>query len=66
MFKKIIIGVALLINTIIWAQNDTSSPYSLYGLGVENKTSFGGLTAMGNTGVAQITPFQINNLNPAK
>lgn len=65
MLKKIIVGVALLINIIIWAQNDTSSPYSLYGLGVENKTSFGGLTAMGNTGVAQITPFQINNLNPA-
>jgi len=65
MFKKIILGVFLLISTILCAQNDTSSPYSLYGLGVENKTSFGGFTAMGNTGVAQITPFQINNFNPA-
>jgi len=65
MFKKFIIGVSLLISTILWAQNDTSSPYSLYGLGVENKTSFGGFTSMGNTGVAQKTPFQINNFNPA-
>ena len=65
MFKKIIIGIPFLISAILWAQNDTSSPYSLYGLGVENKTSFGGFTAMGNTGVAQKTPFQINNFNPA-
>lgn len=64
-FKKNILSVFLLIHTILWAQNDTSSPYSLYGLGIENKTSFGGFTAMGNTGVAQITPFQINNFNPA-
>ncbi|MFK5959005.1 MAG: hypothetical protein QM495_09080 [Lutibacter sp.] len=65
MLKKLIIGVLLLISTILWAQNDTSSPYSLYGIGVENKTSFGGFTALGNTGLAQKTTLQINNFNPA-
>jgi len=65
MLKKFILYAPFLIGSILWAQNDTSSPYSLYGLGIENKTSFGGFTAMGNTGVAQITSFQINNFNPA-
>ncbi len=65
MLKKLIIGILLLISTILWAQNDTSSPYSLYGIGVENKTSFGGFTALGNTGLAQKTTLQINNFNPA-
>ena len=65
MLKKFIIGVPLLISTILWAQNDTSSPYSLYGIGVENKTSFGGFAALGNTGLAQKTTLQINNFNPA-
>ena len=65
MFNKYIIGIAFLISSVLWAQNDTSSPYSLFGLGVENKTSFGGFTAMGNTGVAQKTALQINNFNPA-
>ena len=65
MLKKFIIGVPLLISAILWAQNDTSSPYSLYGIGVENKTSFGGFAALGNTGLAQKTTLQINNFNPA-
>jgi len=65
MFRKNIIGITLLISSVLWAQNDTSSPYSLYGLGVENKTSFGGFTAMGNSGLAQTTKLQINNFNPA-
>ncbi|WP_457616501.1 hypothetical protein [Lutibacter sp.] len=65
MFKKFILSIPFLVSAVLLGQNDTSSPYSLYGLGVENKTSFGGFTAMGNSGVGQIEAYQINNLNPA-
>ena len=47
------------------AQNDTSSPYSLFALGIENKTATGGLTGLGNTGIAQTNPLLINTFNPA-
>ncbi len=47
------------------AQNDTRSPYSIFALGVENTVATGGLTGLGNTGVAQTSPFQINIFNPA-
>ncbi|PQV48894.1 hypothetical protein CLV33_10499 [Jejuia pallidilutea] len=48
-----------------WSQNDTSTPYSLFGLGVENKTATGGLTGLGNTGIAQNNSDEINLFNPA-
>lgn len=48
-----------------FAQNDTSTPYSLFGLGVENKTATAGLTGLGNTGIAQNTSGEINLFNPA-
>ncbi len=64
MLKRIII-LFLLITNILFAQNDTSTPYSLFGLGVENKTATGGLTGLGNTGIAQQNPYEINIYNPA-
>lgn len=54
-----------LITTFCYSQNDTSSPYSLYGLGVENKTATSGLTGLGNTGLAQSKSGEINLFNPA-
>ncbi|MGB5420311.1 MAG: hypothetical protein WBN21_15910, partial [Algibacter sp.] len=48
-----------------YSQNDTSTPYSLFGLGVENKTATGGLTGLGNTGISQNNPGEINLFNPA-
>ncbi|MEP3837117.1 MAG: hypothetical protein ABJM36_05690 [Algibacter sp.] len=48
-----------------FSQNDTSTPYSLFGLGVENKTATGGLTGLGNTGISQNNPGEINLINPA-
>lgn len=64
MLKRISI-LFLLFSNILFAQNNTSSPYSLFGLGVENKTATGGLTGMGNTGIAQQDPLGINIYNPA-
>ncbi|TYP98137.1 long-subunit fatty acid transport protein [Tenacibaculum adriaticum] len=57
----------LLISTanILVAQNNTNTPYSLFGLGVENKTATSGLTGLGNTGIAQKNKFEINIFNPA-
>ena len=57
----------LLISTanILVAQNNTNTPYSLFGLGVENKTATGGLTGLGNTGIAQKNKYEINIFNPA-
>ncbi len=43
----------------------TSSPYSLYGLGVINQTSIGKSNALGYTGIGLKTDSEINNLNPA-
>ncbi|EIJ40043.1 membrane protein [Galbibacter orientalis] len=43
----------------------TSSPYSLYGLGVINQSSIGKVNGMGFTGIAMKSNGYINNLNPA-
>ncbi|SDQ97838.1 OmpP1/FadL family transporter [Flagellimonas zhangzhouensis] len=43
----------------------TSSPYSLYGLGIINQTSIGRSNAMGYTGIGLKTETEINNLNPS-
>ncbi|MBU2997282.1 outer membrane protein transport protein [Cellulophaga baltica] len=43
----------------------TSSPYSLYGLGVINQTSIGKSNSLGYTGIGISSNSEINNLNPA-
>ncbi|MEL4307548.1 OmpP1/FadL family transporter [Joostella sp. CR20] len=50
-----------------YAQSEslTSSPYSLYGLGVINQSSIGKVNGMGYTGIAMKPNGYINNLNPA-
>ncbi|MCU4154504.1 hypothetical protein J1N10_00835 [Carboxylicivirga sp. A043] len=47
------------------AQNRTYSPYSRYGLGEIQQGGFGRNAAMGNTGIALSSSFNLNNLNPA-
>ena len=51
----------------ILAQSEglTSSPYSLYGLGVINQASIGRTNGMGYSGIAMKSDTEINNLNPA-
>jgi hypothetical protein len=65
MRNKIVLIVLVGSINILIGQNNTNTPYSLYGLGVENKTASGGLTGLGNTGIAQSNPFEINLFNPA-
>lgn len=60
-----ILFLSLFTVIIINAQSDYSSPYSLYGLGKENINYFGGLSAMGNTGIGYKTTNTINKINPA-
>ncbi|WP_419212151.1 OmpP1/FadL family transporter [Maribacter sp. X9] len=60
--------VFLLICTYhIEAQSEalTSSPYSLYGLGIINQTSIGKFNGLGYSGIAVKSAYELNNLNPA-
>tara|TARA_R110002074_G_scaffold215713_7_gene385540 strand:+ start:4432 stop:5670 length:1239 start_codon:yes stop_codon:yes gene_type:complete len=45
--------------------NLSSSPYSLYGLGVSNEINTGKTNALGKTGIAMPFSSSINSLNPA-
>ena len=65
MKKEIILIVLIASINGLFAQNNSNTPYSLFGLGVENKTATGGLSGMGNTGIAKSNPFEINLYNPA-
>jgi len=65
MHKKILLIVLVVSANTLFSQNNTNTPYSLFGLGVENKTATGGLTGLGNTGIADTNPFEINIYNPA-
>lgn len=65
-FLKAFFGVILSV-TCASAQSEglTSSPYSLYGLGIINQTSIGRSNSMGYTGIGLKTETEINNLNPS-
>ncbi|WP_298881249.1 hypothetical protein [uncultured Polaribacter sp.] len=65
MKKKLVVIVSLVFINTLLSQTNTNTPYSLFGLGVENKTATGGLTGLGNTGIAKSNPFEINIYNPA-
>ncbi len=47
------------------SNNLSTSPYSLYGLGVSNEASTGKTNALGKAGIAMPSNTIINNLNPA-
>ncbi|MBR8534225.1 hypothetical protein KDU71_01520 [Carboxylicivirga sediminis] len=47
------------------AQNRTYSPYSRYGLGDLQSGGFGRNAAMGHTGIALTSSYNLNNINPA-
>ncbi|MEO9510954.1 MAG: hypothetical protein ABJN84_12665 [Flavobacteriaceae bacterium] len=65
-FFKILFGTILSIpNLSAQSEGLTSSPYSLYGLGIINQTSIGRSNSMGYTGIGLKTETEINNLNPS-
>ena len=65
--KSSILVIGLVFSVAINSQtnNLTSSPYSLFGLGVESSISSGRNTAMGNTGIALDASNGFNLYNPA-
>lgn len=63
--KKVFLILTIACSNILLGQNNTNSPYSIFGLGIENKTSTGNLSALGNTGIANDSRTQINITNPA-
>ncbi|MCY1721276.1 hypothetical protein OU798_13035 [Prolixibacteraceae bacterium Z1-6] len=62
----LIVGL-LIFPAVLFAQfnNNTSSPYSRYGLGDLHSYSFGRTTAMGGASLASRNNLQINSSNPA-
>tara|TARA_R110000868_G_scaffold358814_3_gene620567 strand:+ start:35996 stop:37246 length:1251 start_codon:yes stop_codon:yes gene_type:complete len=66
--KHLIFCVLLaMVSTHLTAQTNqlSSSPYSLYGLGVSNETSTGTINGLGGLGIAMPSNTFINNSNPA-
>jgi hypothetical protein len=47
------------------AQSDVNSPYTLFGVGKENTSTFGGSNGFANTGIAYSNGLLINKINPA-
>ncbi len=66
LYLGLVFGLFLCINNS-FAQSEslTSSPYSLFGLGVINQTSIGKSNSLGYTGIGSKTTTEINNINPA-
>ena len=65
-FRKVVAVVAALLSFLIApAQNDISSPYSMYGVGLLSNVTSGAYDAMGKVGYAMQNPYLINFKNPA-
>lgn len=64
MFRKIIVGVFLLISASILAQEGTTSPYSFYGIGILKFRGTAENRAMGGLGVFSDS-IHVNLQNPA-
>lgn len=65
-YKKFVAVIAALLSFLIApAQNDISSPYSMYGVGLLSNVTPGAYDAMGKVGYAMQHPHLINFKNPA-
>lgn len=67
MLKVLNLCVALLLlsNMFVSGQNNTSSPYSRYGIGDIANKQFGQNMAMGGASIGTRTPYHLNITNPA-
>ena len=61
----LLISINLIICSHVCAQNTTSSPYSMFGIGIIETKDYGCLGGMGNTGIAIKSKHFLNQLNPA-
>ena len=65
-YRIIVAVVASLLSLLTApAQNDISSPYSMYGIGLLSNVTSGAYDAMGKVGYAMQNPYLINFKNPA-
>jgi len=65
LFSLVVITSLITCSNNLFSQNNTSSPFSIFGIGLDNKTATGNLSALGNSGIANTSSNQINILNPA-
>ncbi|RLD63347.1 MAG: hypothetical protein DRI95_11810 [Bacteroidetes bacterium] len=63
--RVIALGILLFIVTHAFGQNNTSSPYSMYGIGELGSDDFGRNVAMGGLSTPLYSPFHLNPDNPA-
>ena len=61
----IIIASLFVLNSYSQSNNLTSSPYSLFGLGVESNSGTGRNSGLGNTGISLDAKYGVNLYNPA-
>lgn len=61
----VLAAVIMLINLNVNAQNNTSSPYSMYGLGELRSQTNPHNSALGGTGIGLVSANFLNTLNPA-
>ena len=57
--------ILLVFSVSLFAQNESNSPYSRFGIGELNEFSTAGQSAMGGLGIADDDPISINISNPA-
>jgi len=67
MNRILLAALVVMVHSLAMSQSEglTSSPYSLYGLGVINQTSIGKTNSMGYSGIGLKSETDINNLNPS-
>jgi len=64
--KYILVFLLFLVTGLgVKAQNNTNSPYSMFGIGYIEPGGFGRNKAMGGTGIALPSKTSLNNINPA-
>lgn len=63
-FQFIFLLISLFTVSLL-AQSDINSPYSLFGVGKDNSSYFGGSNGLRNTGIAYSNGLLLNKINPA-
>jgi len=64
-FNTLVVLLIVIHQTSAQSEALTSSPYSLYGLGVINQTSIGKFNSLGYSGIGIKSSYALNNLNPS-
>ena len=65
MNKRLVTLLLIAFSTSSFAQIGTLSPYSIYGLGDDYASTLTAQSSMGHTGIAVLSPSNVNTINPA-